>query len=302
MRGHLRPFGAALGVVLLSPVAASAHAPAGDAAASAWSLSPWLLVPGMVALALYLAGLLRLWRRAGIGRGVEVRQVVAFAAGVGVLFLALVWPLDALGAWSLAAHMGQHMLLLALAPPLLLLGRPLAVLAQALPGAWPGRMHRAGAPAWRHLRLRLAVATAVHCAVMLAWHLPSATAAALGHEGLHWAMHGSFLLAGLWYWSVLLQGIREREAGVGPGLVSIVAVMMAMGLLGALLVFAPRPLYPVYVERAPMLGLDALADQQLAGLVMWIPSALPYLAGGLWLATLGLRWLDRESPARRGSQ
>ncbi|MDZ3824086.1 MAG: cytochrome c oxidase assembly protein, partial [Pseudoxanthomonas sp.] len=62
----------------------------------------------------------------------------------------------------------------------------------------------------------------------------------------------------------------------------------------------PRPLYPVYVERAPMLGLDALADQQLAGLVMWIPSALPYLAGGLWLAVLGLRWLDRDAaPGQR---
>ena len=135
---------------------------------------------------------------------------------------------------------------------------------------------------------------------MLAWHLPAATAAALAHEGLHWAMHGSFLLAGLWYWSVLLHGVRDRQVSVGPGLVSIVAVMMAMGLLGALLVFAPRPLYPVYVERAPMLGLDALADQQLAGLVMWIPSALPYLAGGLWLAVLGLRWLDRDAaPGQR---
>lgn len=296
-----RAAGALCVPALLPPAAVFAHAPDGDAAGLAWSLSPWLLVPGGLALALYVAGLLRLWRRAGLGRGIDGWRIAAFGAGVAVLFLALVWPLDALGAWSLAAHMGQHMLLLALAPPLLLLGRPLAIWAQALPGRWPGRLHRAGAPAVRRLHLRLALATGTHCAVMLAWHLPAATAAALDHEGLHWAMHGSFLLAGLWYWSVLLQGIRERQAGVGPGLVSIVAVMMAMGLLGALLVFAPRPLYPVYVERAPLLGLDALADQQLAGLVMWIPSALPYLAGGLWLAVLGLRWLDRQESVRRGA-
>lgn len=292
--------GMVAGMGLLLASGAAAHAPSGGTATGAWTLSPWLLLPGGLLLALYATGLVRLWRRAGIGRGLDGWRVAAFLAGIGVLFLALVWPLDALGAWSLAAHMGQHMLLLALAPPLLLLGRPLAVWAQALPGPWPGRLHRAGAPAVRHLHLRLALATAAHCAVMLAWHLPAATAAALAHEGLHWAMHGSFLLAGLWYWSVLLHGVRDRQAGIGPGLVSIVAVMMAMGLLGALLVFAPRPLYPVYVERAPMLGLDALADQQLAGLVMWIPSALPYLAGGLWLAVLGLRWLDRDAaPGQR---
>ncbi|OHE86568.1 MAG: hypothetical protein A2579_02995 [Lysobacterales bacterium RIFOXYD1_FULL_69_11] len=78
---------------------------------------------------------------------------------------------------------------------------------------------------------------------------------------------------------------------------AIVAVMMQMGFIGALLVFSRRALYPVYAERAPLLGLDVLADQQLAGLVMWVPACVPYLVGGVWLMWRGLQRVERRQSA-----
>ncbi|MBW3549300.1 MAG: cytochrome c oxidase assembly protein [Proteobacteria bacterium] len=286
---------ASLAALAAVPSAALAHGPEeAPTLATAWSLSPWFLVPALALLALYLLGLGRLWRRAGPGRGVSPVEATAFAAGVLALFLAAVWPLDAYGEWSLAAHMGQHMLLLAFAPPLLLAGRPMAGIAHALPRAWSGPLHRAVAGVHARAVAGLAPATAAQAAVMGLWHLPAATAAALADDGVHWLMHGSFLLAGLWFWAALWHRVREPSAGVGPALVAIVVVMMQMGFVGALLTFSRRALYPVYAERAPVLGLEVLADQQLAGLIMWVPAALPYLIGGLWLMRQGLQRAERR--------
>jgi putative membrane protein len=279
------------------PANAFAHDTGGvPTLATAWSPSPWLLLPLAVAITLYLAGLWKLWGQAGTGRGTSRTEAGAFATGIVALCLAMLWPLDALGDWSLAAHMAQHMLLLALVPPLLLAGRPAAVMAHALPPAWARRLHAIATPAWLRLASALGAATIAHSAAMWAWHLPAATAAALASEAVHWAMHASFLLAGLWFWAAAWRRLRDLETGAGGGALALLAVMMQMGLLGGLLTFAPRPLYADYVLRAPRLGLDPMADQQLAGLLMWVPSGLPYLVGGLWLLYLGLARLERRTP------
>lgn len=281
-------------LALASPLLA--HEAAGEAPptlARAWSLSPWLLLPLAVFLGLYAAGLVRLWHAGGRGRGISVVEAACFAAGAVALLLATVWPLDAYGEWSLAAHMAQHMLLLALVPPLLLAGRPLAAIACALPPDWSQALHRHAHPLQVRAGAALAAAVLVHGAAMWLWHLPSALDAALHSEPLHWAMHASFLLAGLWFWSALWRCIRDPRAGAGPGVVAIVVVMMQMGFLGALLTFSPRVLYPVYAGRAPQLGLSPLADQQLAGVLMWVPSCLPYLLGAVWLMWRGFAQLER---------
>lgn len=262
----------------------AAHATDGvPTLATAWSLSPAYLLPPLVAVTLYAVGIVRLWRRAGTGRGVSTVQAAAFATGALMLFLAVVWPLDAFGEWSFAAHMAQHMILLAAVPPLMLAGQPMAVFAQALPRDWLRPLHRVGAATHGRMLAALAMATVAHSAAMWLWHLPSATAAALAHEGIHVLMHASFLVAGLWFWSALWRCVRDTRIGVGAALVALVAVMMQMGLLGALLTFSPRVLYPVYALRAPQLGMDALVDQQLAGLIMWVPACLPYLVGAIGL-------------------
>lgn len=283
--------------VLLAPPVALAHQ-TGDGPptwGTAWTLSPWVLLPWLALGVLYATGLACLWRRAGIGAGIDRLQATGFACGMLALALATIWPFDAMGEWSLAAHIGQHMLLLALVPPLLLAGRPAAAIAHVLPARLSARLHRATARLQALATGGLGMATAAHIGVMLAWHLPVATTAALQNEAVHWVMHASFLLAGLWFWAALLHRIREPETGVGAALVAIIAVMMAMGFLGALLTFSRRVLYAVYGWRAPELGLDPLVDQQLAGLVMWVPACLPYIVGGLMLARLWLRRAERRA-------
>jgi len=137
---------------------------------------------------------------------------------------------------------------------------------------------------------------------MVLWHVPAAIAVALSDPLLHFAMHLAFILAGLWFWIAVWQRLREPQVGAGAGLVTLMAVTMVMGFTGALLTFAPRILYPAYALRAPQIGLDPLADQQLAGLLMWVPSCLPYLAGALWLLLYGFQRLQRShGDAQAGS-
>ncbi len=285
--------------LLLAAPPALAHESVGHAPtlAGAWSLSPWVLLPLAAWALAYAVGLSRLWRRAGIGAGVTVAEAGGFAGGMVALLLATLWPLDALGEWSLGAHMAQHMLLLAVVPPLLLAGRPQSVLAHALPAAWAQGMHRGVGSGVRHAGGAIAAACMAHVGVMTGWHLPAATAAALASDTVHWAMHLSFLGAGLWFWTALWRRLRDPHIGAGAGLVAVVAVMMPMGLMGALLTFSPRVLYPVYLERAPQLGLDPLVDQQLAGILMWVPGAVPYLFGGLWLLSRSFARAGRHDAA-----
>ncbi len=294
-----RPRCLATVALVMLPAAAHAHADHAHppALAEAWTLSPMVLVPfGLLAL-LYAVGLRRLWRQAGYGRGVGPGGVLAFWSGMAVMALATIWPLDAFGAWSLAAHMAQHMALLAVVPPLVLAGKPFAVVAYALPRRWSGALHAALHRPLSRVSDWLAPAAIAHSAVMWAWHLPGALEAVLAHEALHHLMHSSFLLAGVWFWSAAWRRLREPQTGAGGGVVALLAVMMQMGFLGALLTFAPRALYPVYAARAPDIGLAPLADQQLAGILMWVPSCIPYLIGALWLLWQGLRRSARRTPA-----
>ena len=222
--------------------------------------------------AFYAAGIGRLWRRAGVGRGVGPARVAAFAAGWGALGVALVSPLDAAGDTSLAAHMAQHMLLLAVAPPLLLAGLPAAVLPRVL----PARVARGAARVWGVVG-GLNAAVMAQAVVLWGWHAPAAVAWSLRVDAAHWAMHASFIVAGVWFWHALWRSAR--------GGVAIAATMAHMGLLAALLTLSPRAWYTDY---------PALADQQLAGLIMWVPGSVPYLVGGLALAAAWLRGADRS--------
>src|SRR5690606_26174928 len=158
-------------------------------------------------------GLLRLRARAGARDAVRPAAVAAAASGVVVLLLATTWPLDAYGEWSLAAHIAQHMLLIAFVPPLLLAGQPLAVAAHALPARVAGRLHRALGAATSRATAALTMASVVHGAVLLAWHLPVATTLALASDPVHWAMHGSFLASGLWLWAAMWRRIRDPHVG-----------------------------------------------------------------------------------------
>lgn len=287
-------------VALFVPSVVLGHAvERADGQLSLYSGSALTLTPLVLIAALYARGAVRLWRRAGVGHGLSIAHVVAFSTALMALFAATVWPLDALGEFSLAAHVGQHMVLLAVVAPLLGLGHPMGAMVHALPSSWVRRIAGGLRPLLSTTR-NLAAATLVHIAVMWIWHLPGLTAAALDSEALHWTMHLSFLFAGLWFWATIAARHADATVGAGAALLALVAVMMQMGLIGALLCFASQPLYGVYVDRVAVLGLDPMSDQQLAGLIMWVPACLPYLIGA-WVIVVARLGTDDKAESRVAS-
>jgi putative membrane protein len=267
-------------------------------AASTWTWDPWVIGPLALSGALYVAGLVRLWRRAGVGRGVRLWQAACFVLAWGLLVFALVAPLHWLGGRLFVAHMVEHEILMTAAAPLLVLARPVVML-WALPARWRRSLGGIGrVPAVARCWARLtdpAVATLVHGAVLWAWHVPSLYQAALGDPRVQWLQHLGFFVTALLFWRALLQG---HERAYGAAVFYLFATSLHTGFLGVLFAFARRPLYPAQTAGAAEWGLTPLEDQQLAGLVMWVPAGLVYTAAALALAGL---WIARSgSQARRG--
>jgi putative membrane protein len=251
---------------------------------SEWSFEPLILLFLAATSWLYGRGVRRLWAKAGRGRGVPFACALSFAGGQAALIVALISPLDALGGTLLSAHMAQHGLLAGVAPPLLVLGRPDAAFAWALTPFWTsGGL----APVWRLLsRLERALSTPGRATVLLGitmwlWHAPALFGAAVAHDWIHAVQHLSFFIPALLFWRGLF---HARSVGRVAGAAAAAFItFMHTGLLGALITTAPEPLYSVYVGRTGSWGLSALADQQLAGLLMWVPMGVPYVAAGLLL-------------------
>jgi putative membrane protein len=287
------------------PVAHAGGAPASNALWQAWSLEPAVLAGLAVAAAAYSLGVRRLWH-AGPGAPSGPRAA-AFGAGLAVVALALVSPLDTLAEGLFAAHMAQHMLLVMVAGPLLVLGAPGLPLTVALRPRWRrrlGRLRRHPAVgAGRRLLTRPAVAWAVHVGTLWAWHLPAPYQSALGSELVHAAEHASFLGTAWLFWWVVLSRPGRRRLAPGFAVLYLFAAALQGSALGALLTLAPAPLYPLQAAASAPWGLDPLADQQLAGLIMWVPADLVYLgtAGALfmaWLMSLERASPRQEAPAR----
>jgi putative membrane protein len=247
-----------------------------------WCADPWLLVPLYLAAILFLVGSWRLWRRAGPGRGIRYWRASSFWAGWSLIGLALVSPLHWLSERMLTAHMVEHELLMVAAAPLLVLSRPLVGLLWALPiGVRRSLGAVATAPAFAAGWIALtnaSVATFIHIVTILAWHTPSLFEAAIGNPLLHKLQHATFLITALLFWWSILNLPRRQ---FGAGALHVFAAMMAMTLLGALLALSPKLWYSSY--SSPVFGLTPLEDQQLAGLIMWIPGCLTYAAAALAL-------------------
>jgi putative membrane protein len=285
----------------LAAAPALAHEPSSSGSASwPWAFEPWIVALLGLSVAMYGVGVRRLWRRAGAGRGITVRQAICFAAGWMVLAAALTSPLDALGAALFSMHMVQHELLMVVAAPLFVLSRPLEAWTWALPSGWRRPLASIGrlrplAALWTALTEPLG-AWMLHAVVLWAWHIPWLFAAALAYETVHALQHGSFLAAALaFWWSVLGRGVRRPDAA---GVASLFTTMLHTGALGALLTFAPHPWYAHYAGTAAAFGLTALEDQQLGGLVMWVPGGLAYMVAGLVIVAAWLAPERSTDPAR----
>jgi putative membrane protein len=274
----------------LAPIAAWAHAPEPASPVPSvwtWNLEPWLLFLLALSAIGYAVGLRRLWRNAGGGRGVSTAAACAFAAGWLSLVVALVTPLDPLGSRLFSAHMVQHELLMVVAAPLLVVGRPLATWTWALSPAQRrlvGRLfqRKGWAGFWRTMTDPL-VAWALHALALWAWHIPAAFDAALENEALHILQHTTFLGTALFFWWAVLGHDPRGRYGPGHSAAYLFTTMMHTSALGALLSLAPTPWYAPYVPLTGALGFDPVDDQQLGGLVMWVPAALAYVVAALWV-------------------
>ena len=270
---------------------------------TAWPADPLVWLGLFASGWLYARGVERVWRRAGVGRGIRRWQAGCFAAGWVTLAVAMATPLHPLGEVLFSAHMVQHELLMAVAAPLLVLGRPLVPFLWGMPMRWrraAGGWARSGPVrgAWGALSAPFA-AFVLHGVALWVWHIPGPYQATLRSEALHTAQHVAFLGTGLLFWYAVLHG-RGGRVAYGASVFYLFATAMHSGGLGALLTFAPRPWYPAYGAAAGAWGLTPLEDQQLAGLIMWIPAGVAYVAGGLALLAAWLRESDRRAARWQG--
>jgi putative membrane protein len=224
---------------------------------------------------LYARGARRLGPRGRRARSVTCWRLASFWGGMLAVAVALLPPVDHLAEISLAAHMVQHLLLVAVGAPLMALGRPMVVLAMA--GSPARAVVRRVAPLVRRLLARPVYVWLAHTAVLWLWHVPGFYLAALADPGLHALEHVTLLGSGVLFWLVVAEPGVSVRLGSMAAASYLFAAAMQCGALGALLTLSTTPWYP----QAAMAASDPLVDQQLAGVLMWVPATLVYLGATL---------------------
>lgn len=258
--------------------------------ALAWDPDPSVIVGCAALLLLYAIACRRDFTRAAW-----------FVAGDLVMLLALISPLDVLAdEYLFSAHMAQHMLLVLTVPPLLIAGIPRA-LARSVVNTRPL------GPIERTLRNPI-VAWTVGVVTLCLWHVPSLYDAAIANEELHIFEHLTFLVSATIFWWPLLTPLEDSRIRIAPAFAYLGAAALATGLLGIWITFAPLGTYSSYLnppDRIGILhtlrdtwGMNAEADQQLGGLLMWVAGGIVYL--GAILVVLA-RWY-REPEADGGAR
>lgn len=251
---------------------------------SRWNMDP-VLIGLLVLTALAYATGASLNRKRGHVSGL---QQIFFYAGWLVATLALISPLCALSVSLLSACVGQHVILTMIAAPLLAFGRPAQVFSNIWRGALSGWLNRPAA-VW--------FSAGLFAVVLWFWHAPIPYAATFASPSIYWTMHFSLFGSALWLWVMLLD---LASVGAGAAIFAGVATSVHMGLLGALLTFSPKALFTPHLLTTAAWSLSPLQDQQLAGVLMWIPSgfvmtALPILVLSRILSRPG--WLGPWRPA-----
>ena len=281
--------------VALFPTAALAHsADAGESAA--WRNEIAMLAPLAITGLWYAIGFIRLRTRVSTPHTPLWRNSALFALGWLTLVATLLSPLHELGEISFTAHMSEHELLMLVAAPLMALSRPLSVFLWACPHSlrrWliQGCNSRYVSGVWR-LITDPAMATLLQICALWLWHMPSLFETALHNELWHAFQHLSFLGSALLFWWSLTRSTHRRHRRAIAA-VCLFITALATGALGALMAISSSPWYAGYAEmglRGLMPGgLTAAEDQQLAGLIMWIPGGLVHFIAALIFAYTALK-------------
>jgi putative membrane protein len=256
------------------------------------------LTPVAVLAALYAAALTRHTRPRGGDTPIGLGRVLAGAGGIAALALALGPPIDPRATTDLTAHMTQHVLLLTIAPPLLILGLVPSMIAGAFSGSTAPKVRRTADRFTAAIErvpifVLTALAVGLQSAALGFWHVPSIYDAAVTHVPLHALEHLSFLLTGVAFWWIVAGA--GRRAGTAAAVVTIFVASLPGTLLGALMTLSTSPWYPHYAHHS---FAAALQDQQLAGVVMWAVGGMAYVAAGAVFFVAWLRDLERTSPSR----
>jgi len=274
---------------------------------ASWSFPPWVTALDLLSALLYLRGWLIL--RRAIPSRFPAWRMLSFVGGIAALQFALASPIDAFDAFSLTDHMTQHMILMMIVPPLVLLGNPMIPLLRGLPRPvarkvvgpflrWPPVV-RLG-----EMIFHPAFCWIVFSISMAGWHLPGPYDLALRSEGWHEVEHASFLFTSLLFWWPVVQPWPSRSHW--PRWTVPVYLLLAdfvNSVISAFLVFSGRVLYPAYLTIPRLGSMTAVGDQVLAGVVMWFVGSFAFLIPAVVLmAQLLSPQRYQPAPARRASR
>lgn len=299
---------ALLGSILI-PKKAFAHPGIPPAPHDLWERWEWnavILFGIMVTIWIYQRGVLTLGKRRRSGQAIEHKQAIAFIGGITAIFVALISPLDALGSALFSAHMAQHLILMLVAAPLLAFGTPTIIILWGLPKQWrlifsKKQLHEPFESVWRVMGNPLVI-WSLHVAATWLWHLPSLYQATLQSDFIHSLQHSSFLGTALLYWWSILHPSRKKAMSYGIAIISLFGMAVQSSVLGALLTFSESVWYPAYDLSVAAWGLTALQDQQLAGVVMWVPPGILYLLAVMGFVDALLEASDKSGRRRQTSK
>jgi cytochrome c oxidase assembly factor CtaG len=231
------------------------------------------------------------WRVARRTRTSRRGRALCFWTGWFVLALSLGAPFDEWSNRSFAAHMTQHELMMIVAAPLLVAARPLGTLLWGLPKPLGAVLI---STSLRHVGTWLSappVAWTVHTVVLWAWHLPAAFEAGLRNAPVHWLQHASFFAAAvIYWWSVFSSSANGVQKGLA--LVSVFTTAIHTGLLGMLLTFSSHVWYATYTHAHNPWALSPIEDQQLGGLIMWVPGGVVFIVAAMVVGAAWLKQMD----------
>lgn len=260
----------------------------------AWNLDPVLVLGFLVAVWMYQRGQTR-----GRRRPADTWRARSFVGALVALAVALVSPLEAMSSALASAHMVQHVLLLLVAAPLLAFSAPSSTLLRGSPlpaRRASGRLRRRLGVTPARLRPLRHPATVwlLHTGTLWIWHAAVPYGAALQSEALHVVEHATFVVTAVLFWRVILGGRGAGRVSHGFGVLLVFAMAMQSVFLSLLLTFARSPWYAGYATTTTPWGLDPLADQQLAGVIMWVPAGAIYLAAALGLLVAWMKLTERN--------
>jgi putative membrane protein len=218
--------------------------------------------------------------------------VIFFAVGLILIFVALVTPIDSLSNVALfSVHMVQHILLMLLASAFLLLGTP---------GYWIRYLY--DLPILKQLLpiVTHPLVTLISFNVVLwIWHVPALYDGALLNPNIHILEHMMFLSFGVLMWLPVIHDVPPKHVLSYPARIAyLFACMVSSSILGAIFTFAPTIVIPFYGNAPLVFGLSPLTDQQLAGLIMWVPGSGIFFVAILVVFAAWLNAEDRKAKAQ----